>query len=238
MESIKFKYIVILPFILVGIIAIFTFSNIDVEDTEGYELLTYNRADYRVSPEDIQKKAQEIETTTVGLDGTLEVNSQFSGNMNENCAKWWSLIKSESDKNSLDPVYVVSVIAQESNWDEHATSPTGCRGLMQLSKAALTDSGYKGTYTYDDMYKGEPNIKTGTSYLRWIDNFNKSTYGKSDKACIAVGFNAGIGYVDDYINKGPNGLPSGEKRNYPVSVMGRYEAYVTGALTLGERGNF
>ncbi|EPR43534.1 Lytic transglycosylase catalytic [Desulfovibrio sp. X2] len=73
-------------------------------------------------------------------------------------------ILAAAKKYDLDPLFLTAVIYQESNFDRHATSPTGVRGLMQLSQATAEYLGVS------DRTDPRQSIMGGAKYLREIYN--------------------------------------------------------------------
>jgi soluble lytic murein transglycosylase-like protein len=77
------------------------------------------------------------------------------------------LIETKSHQYGLDPALVKAVIAVESDFDTHAVSEKGARGLMQLMPMTASDLGVS------NSFDPEANIDGGTRYLRFLlDTFN------------------------------------------------------------------
>lgn len=224
-----------LPFILISIIVIFAFTNVDVGDIDGYELLTYNRADYKVSPTDIQKKAQEADTTTVGLDGTLnigDINNIDSSNLGvaDNAKNYWSLVVKYSNNAGVDPVRVAALITVESNWQPDVTSSGGARGLMQMIDSTFSSSGVNGNY-----YDPETNIHAGTIVFKSMLNDAINWYGSDDSTNTQ---SAVYYYANRIYHQGLGGFKSGQYRSEAVVSSNRkqnvYEDLITGKAKIGE----
>jgi len=133
-------------------------------------------------------------------------------------------------ENGLDPVFVASLIRQESNWNPRATSPVGARGLMQLMPpvgAELARS--KGIRPWDPemLYDPAISIRLGTLHLR--DLVRK--YPK-DLVKVLAAYNAGEARVEKWSTKAGAGdpevfterIPFVETRDY-VRIVLRNQAY-------------
>ncbi len=137
-------------------------------------------------------------------------------------------------ENGLNPVFVASLIRQESNWNPRATSPAGARGLMQLMPPvgeALART--KGIRPWDPemLYDPAVSIKLGTLHLR--DLVRK--YPNNPVKVLAA-YNAGDARVEKWSSKAGSAdpevfterIPFIETRDY-VRIVLRNEAYY-GAL--------
>jgi soluble lytic murein transglycosylase len=75
------------------------------------------------------------------------------------------------------PLFLFSVIRQESAFEGFVRSSAGARGLMQIIPATgaeiASDLGWPPAYTADDLYRPAVNIRLGADYLaKWRDNFS------------------------------------------------------------------
>ncbi len=132
-------------------------------------------------------------------------------------------------ENGLDPVFVASLIRQESNWNPRATSPVGARGLMQLMPPvgeALART--KGIRPWDPemLYDPAVSITLGTLHLR--DLARKY----SEVVKVLAAYNAGEARVEKWSTKAGAGdsevfterIPFVETRDY-VRIVLRNQAY-------------
>ena len=118
------------------------------------------------------------------------------------------LIKSNADRNRLDPYLVFLVIEQESHFRVRALSPKGAQGLMQLMPGTARRLGVK------RPFDAAENIKGGTKYLRELmDMFNGQVN------LVLASYNAGEGAVMKY---GRNVPPYRETREYVKKIGKRY----------------
>lgn len=70
------------------------------------------------------------------------------------------MAKVEAIKHSIPLQLILDLIDIESSGNPKAVSPTGCTGLMQLSKAVAKD------YGVTDRSDPQQNIRAGTAYLK------------------------------------------------------------------------
>lgn len=98
----------------------------------------------------------------------------------------------------VEPELVYAIIRTESNFDPHATSGVGARGLMQLMNEAFlwvqrTIKDPK--VSYDDMYDPQQNIRYGTCLLSLL---LREFGGNVNNAIMA--YHAGQGAVSDWLS--------------------------------------
>jgi soluble lytic murein transglycosylase-like protein len=111
----------------------------------------------------------------------------------------WKLstaILDECAKRNLDPMLVLAVIKVESGFRNHALSPMGARGIMQimpetgkfLSEELLRVDGFEGhTFTPEHLYDPVLSIKLGVYYLEGL----KRQFGNLQLALLAYNFGPG-----------------------------------------------
>lgn len=96
-------------------------------------------------------------------------------------------VTAASSNSGLDPDLIDSIIKAESNFDPHAVSRKGARGLMQLMPATATQLGVK------DSFDPQANVEAGSRYLReLLLQYNR------DLAKALAAYNAGAAPVDRY----------------------------------------
>jgi len=115
----------------------------------------------------------------------------------------------------LDPALVHAVIYVESRYQQHAVSPKGAIGLMQVLPDTAARYGVK-----DPSRSAEVNLKAGTLYLRdLLQMFDN----RLDLALAA--YNAGEGAVMRYSRNIP---PYRETQMYVKSVLAKYQEWTDG----------
>ena len=97
-----------------------------------------------------------------------------------------------AQENGFDPLFVTSVIRQESLFEGFVHSSMGARGLMQIIPATgeniAKQMGWPENYKNDDLYSPYTSIKMGTYYL----NSNRK-YLNGDLFATLAGYNSGPG---------------------------------------------
>ena len=136
----------------------------------------------------------------------------------------------EGIRSKVDPMIVLSVINQESNFRKTAYNKgSGCTGLMQLDVATAADMG-----VHASLYDPAANIKAGVKYLNWIANsFFKMNLDMSDLSrvpaeklkIVLASYNWGVGNVRNFLKK--HGEPAlelvapKETRDYITQIPNR-----------------
>ncbi|WP_439259694.1 membrane-bound lytic murein transglycosylase MltF [Lonepinella sp. BR2930] len=128
----------------------------------------------------------------------------------------------EKYKGNLDWRLLAAIAYQESHWDKDATSPTGVRGMMMLTKATAE------RMKIIDRTDPEQSIKAGSEYLHWLISQVPDSIPQEDRIWYAlVGYNMGLGHLLDVrrLTKNLGGNPdnwSDVKNNLPLLAEKRY----------------
>ena len=144
---------------------------------------------------------------------------------------YWSIIKSESAKNNVDPYLVASLIRQESEFNPSVISYANAWGLMQLlpsvGRSVARQEGMRNFQTFQ-LLDPETNIRLGTRYLKqMLDRFG----GVPEYALAA--YNAGDSRVQDWQSAGPysgmdefvESIPFTQTREYVQAILRNIEIY-------------
>ncbi|MEQ4708913.1 membrane-bound lytic murein transglycosylase MltF [Providencia huaxiensis] len=92
----------------------------------------------------------------------------------------------------IDWKLLAAIAWQESHWDPLATSPTGVRGLMMLTKPTATTMGIV------DRLDPEESIKGGAAYIAYIMERLPETIEEDDRIWFALSaYNMGYGHMQD-----------------------------------------
>lgn len=137
------------------------------------------------------------------------------------------LIEKYSKQNDLDPMIVLSLIKQESAFDEQAISSSGALGLMQLMPTTALD--VDPNVLRSELLDPETNIRIGTAYLKRVLN-----RFKGNLVLALAGYNAGPTAADRWF-KAPTApknvtefvetIPYRETREYVSSILRNYFWY-------------
>ncbi|MBU4224229.1 MAG: tetratricopeptide repeat protein, partial [Chloroflexi bacterium] len=139
------------------------------------------------------------------------------------------LILAAAQQNGLDPLFLFSVVWQESQFEGFVHSSAGARGLMQImpgtGQSIAHNMGWPLDYTSDDLYRPLVSVTLGADYLAsWRDYFGGDLY------IALAAYNAGPGNAEIWKNLA-GGDPDlfveivrfEETRNYIRNI---YEIYI------------
>lgn len=143
------------------------------------------------------------------------------------------IISIYSEKYNVDENLIYAVIKAESNFNQDAISHRNAIGLMQLMEETAKDVAQKYEINIDSNNAKEEikniqnNINIGTKYLSVL----LETYGNKEVAVAA--YNAGIGTVNTWIEKGIiradgsniENIPYKETNNYVRKILRNYKVY-------------
>lgn len=147
--------------------------------------------------------------------------------------KYEEIILIYAEEYNLDENLVFAVIKAESNFDEKAVSHKSAIGLMQIMEETAEDiaTKYSIEIDYENIKESvaeiTTNINIGTKYLSVL----LEKYGNKEIAIAA--YNAGIGTVDNWIEKGViksdgsdiENIPYKETNNYVRKTLRNYKIY-------------
>jgi hypothetical protein len=115
------------------------------------------------------------------------------------------LIERVALKHGIDPELVHAVVRAESNYQPHAKSHVGARGLMQVMPATGRDFGVR------DLYDPEKNLEAGVQYLKFL-------LARFNHIQAIAAYNAGPATVRKY-----RGIPPFEEtQNYVKKVLDNF----------------
>lgn len=140
---------------------------------------------------------------------------------------YMDLIKKYSMENQIDPILVLSLIKQESAFDEDALSWVGATGLMQLMPQTAVET--MPDVKLADLVQADDNIKVGTRYLKkLLVKFNGNI------VLSLSGYNAGPNATERWLRDMPakrgmlefiETIPYKETRDYVSSIVRNYYWY-------------
>src|SRR5665648_76857 len=142
-----------------------------------------------------------------------------------------AIIEKYAAQYGVDPLFVVSVIREESKFRSQSESHKGAKGLMQIMPStaqAISESLGDKTYSEQNLLNPEKNIQYGTWYLASLQKefVNNTTL-------VTAAYNGGRGHVQEWIKNGqldPNNIriqdiPYKETRDYVGRVLKSYAKY-------------
>jgi len=109
------------------------------------------------------------------------------------------LILPAARQNGLDPLFLFSMIRQESLFEGFVHSTAGARGLMQImpdtGQSIVNNYGWPPDYTADDLYRPLVSLRLGAHYLKSnLDLFDGNLF-----AALAA-YNSGPGSAETWMN--------------------------------------
>jgi hypothetical protein len=120
-----------------------------------------------------------------------------------------AMVKEIAARYQLDPDFVAAVIKAESDFNPHAVSRKGARGLMQLMPKTASQLGVK------DAFDPQANVEAGTAHLSaLLDQYH------NDAVKALAAYNAGAHRVQQY-----HGVPPyRETRAYVAAIVRDFNA--------------
>ena len=143
------------------------------------------------------------------------------------------IVTTYAEQYKVDENLVYAVIKAESNFRSNAESNKSAIGLMQIVEDTAVDVAKKSNINIEsqnireELLKEDNNINIGTKYLSIL----LSKYGNIEVALAA--YNAGIGTVDNWIEKQViksdgsdiENIPYKETNNYVRKILRDYKIY-------------
>lgn len=141
------------------------------------------------------------------------------------------LIWPAAAENAFDPLFITSIIRQESLFEGFVRSGAGARGLMQIipdtGASIATQMGWPPNYTADDLYSPSISIRMGTYYLN-----NNRRLLKNDIYAALAAYNGGPGNASIWQSLAGGDLDLeleiiryGETRDYIRNIYETYTIY-------------
>ena len=131
---------------------------------------------------------------------------------------------------NVDPLLIYSIIKAESNFDDEAVSSKGATGLMQLMDNTAKEIATNESLEYvsnESLFDPETNIKLGVKYFADLIAIFKN------EAVALAAYNAGMGTVQGWIDKGTikadgsdiENIPYNETNMYVRKILKDYDIY-------------
>jgi len=137
----------------------------------------------------------------------------------------------EAKKYDLEETYIYAITRRESSFDEHAKSPVGASGYMQLmprtAKETARKINLKEYKKVDQLNQGKVNVQLGTAYFNSL-----LKYYKGNRLLATAAYNAGPNRVDKWFSPNKKQGKKGIKMDSWVESIPYYEtrAYVKSIL--------
>ncbi|MFK8050336.1 MAG: membrane-bound lytic murein transglycosylase MltF [Halioglobus sp.] len=116
----------------------------------------------------------------------------FSINVNKKLPKYRELITQVAQEYQLDWELLAAIAYQESHWDPLATSPTGVRGMMMLTRPTAKELGV------ENRLDPLQSLRGGARYLKNIKRRLPQDILEPDITYMAMAaYNVGMGHLED-----------------------------------------
>ena len=137
-----------------------------------------------------------------------------------------------SEKYNIDPLLMFSLIKTESNFNSNVVSSSNAKGLMQLMDSTAEEVAKNIQMEYNSnatLYNPEDNIQLGIKYFSELMEHYNQNY-----ILALAAYNAGIGNVNNWIEKGiikedgsdAENIPFKETNNYVRKILNNYNIYI------------
>ncbi|MEM9396555.1 MAG: membrane-bound lytic murein transglycosylase MltF [Pseudomonadota bacterium] len=126
-------------------------------------------------------------------DRISRVDSQtFVNAVRRELPKYQQLIQIIAEENQIDWEMLAAISYQESHWNPQATSPTGVRGMMMLTRATASDLGVTKRTDVNQSLRG------GAKYFLALRRRLPSDIEEPDRTWFALAaYNIGMGHLED-----------------------------------------
>jgi membrane-bound lytic murein transglycosylase F len=126
-------------------------------------------------------------------DGVSRMNAfEFSKNVEAALPEYEALIKKIANEYQMDWHLLAAMSYQESHWNPKATSPTGVRGMMMLTKATARELGV------DNRLDVVQSLRGGARYLKNIKRRLSKKIHEPDRTWMALAaYNIGLAHLED-----------------------------------------
>ncbi len=140
--------------------------------------------------------------------------------------KYNDTVEQYAIKYNVDPLMIYSIIKAESNFKSNAKSTSGAQGLMQIMEETAQELDENEEII--DLFDTQKNIEYGTKYYSIL----LQKYNNIAELALAA-YNAGMGNVDNWIEKGIikydgsniENIPYKETNMYVRKILNNYRMY-------------
>lgn len=126
-------------------------------------------------------------------DGVSRISAHvFAQNMRQVLPRYRALIQQVAKEYQMDWHLLAAMSYQESRWDPNATSPTGVRGMMMLTKPTARELGV------DNRLDVKQSLRGGARYLKDLLRRMPKKIKEPDRTWMALAaYNIGLGHLED-----------------------------------------
>ena len=126
-------------------------------------------------------------------DGVSRISAHvFTQNMQQTLPMYRRLIRQVAIEYQMDWHLLAAMSYQESRWDPNATSPTGVRGMMMLTKPTARELGVENRLDVTQSLRG------GARYLKDLKRRLPKRLQEPDRTWMALAaYNVGLGHLED-----------------------------------------
>ena len=126
-------------------------------------------------------------------DGVSRISAHvFAQNMRQVLPRYRALIQQVAKEYQMDWHLLAAMSYQESRWDPNATSPTGVRGMMMLTKPTARELGV------DNRLDVKQSLRGGARYLKDLLRRMPKRIKEPDRTWMALAaYNIGLGHLED-----------------------------------------
>ena len=126
-------------------------------------------------------------------DGVSRISAHvFTQNMRQTLPLYRRLIRQVATEYQMDWHLLAAMAYQESRWDPNATSPTGVRGMMMLTKPTARELGVENRLDVTQSLRG------GARYLKDLKRRLPKRLQEPDRTWMALAaYNIGLGHLED-----------------------------------------
>jgi membrane-bound lytic murein transglycosylase F len=126
-------------------------------------------------------------------DGVSRISAHvFTQNMRQTLPLYRMLIRQVATEYQMDWHLLAAMAYQESRWDPKATSPTGVRGMMMLTKSTALELGV------DNRLDVTQSLRGGARYLKDLKRRLPKRLKEPDRTWMALAaYNIGLGHLED-----------------------------------------
>ena len=128
-------------------------------------------------------------------------------------------VEKYAKENNVDSLLIYAIIKAESNFDDEAVSSKGATGLMQLMTNTAEEIATNESLEYvsnESLFDPETNIKLGVKYFSDLIAIFKN------EAVALAAYNAGMGTVQGWIDKGTIKADGSDIENIPYNETNMY----------------